>query len=405
MVVRLVTRLLVVGGISSVHDIARRLGAELTLVKTTAAQTMLEPEAYERIIDVSDYGDHDRAAKEATEAIAEAGLAAMTFDAILCLHDDAVELGALIAQQLGLRFPTPEVVHRTVDKAAMRDRLDAAGLGTVAHGVVVEGRVEWACGRPESDVVLKPVDGRASRGVTFHRSVDELDDWLADHPGEAEGYVAEERKSGREFSVESLIVRSGEAWHGVTAKTTNAAVESGHLHPAPLGADERASVVATATACIEALGIDRGLLHTEVILGADGTAHIVETHLRGGGDHILDLVRSATGLDLPELYVRDLVHGLDTVPQAAELCYASAQFAFPAETGVITGWRLVREARALPGVDAVITLLDVGDAVSPEITSSYGRSVCALAYATDPASALRRARAAALTPRPTVETV
>ncbi len=35
------THLLVVGGIATVHDVARRLGAALTLVKTGAAQTML----------------------------------------------------------------------------------------------------------------------------------------------------------------------------------------------------------------------------------------------------------------------------------------------------------------------------------------------------------------------------
>ena len=77
--------------------------------------------------------------------------------------------------------------------------------------------------------------------MTFHRSADELQAWLDDRPGEVEGYLAEERKRGREFSVESLIVRSGASWHGVTAKTTIGAVESGHLHPAPLEFVDRSS--------------------------------------------------------------------------------------------------------------------------------------------------------------------
>ncbi len=46
------THLLVVGGISSVHEIAHRLGAELTLVKTDANQTMLAAEVYTRVVDV-----------------------------------------------------------------------------------------------------------------------------------------------------------------------------------------------------------------------------------------------------------------------------------------------------------------------------------------------------------------
>jgi biotin carboxylase len=395
------THLLVVGGISAVHEIARRLGAELTLVKTGAAQTMLAPDAYVRIVDVSDreHCDHVRLADEVTDAVA-----GTRFDGILCLHDEAVELGALVAQKLGLSFPSPEVAHRTVNKSAMRARLDATGLGSVAHGVVVDGRVEWSGPPPTSwEIVLKPVDGRASRGVTFHRSAVELQTWLDDHPGEVEGYLVEERKLGREFSVESLIVRSGDAWHGVTAKTTTGAVESGHLHPAPLGASERTRIVDAATTCLEALGVDRGLFHTEVILDNDGAAHVVETHLRGGGDNILDLVRSSTGLDLPELYVRDVLEGLDEIPAATNLGFASSQFAFPVEFGVILGWDDVEAARSMPGVDAVTTLLNVGERVSPAVTSSYGRSVCALAHADDPVKAYKRARNAALTPQPVVE--
>ncbi len=394
------THLLVVGGISAVHEIARRLGAELTLVKTGVAQTMLAPDAYARIIDVSDPGGSDRVrlAEEVTEAVA-----GTRFDGILCLHDEAIELGALVAQKLGLSFAGPEVAHRTVNKSAMRARLDDAGLGFVAHGVVVDGRVEWSGRAPGSEIVLKPVDGRASRGVTFHRSAAELQTWLDAHRGEVEGYLVEERKLGREFSVESLILRSGDAWHGVTAKTTNGAVESGHLHPAPLEAGERARVVAAATACLQALGIDRGLSHTEVILDDAGAAHVVETHLRGGGDNILDLVQSSTGLDLAELYVRDMLEGLDEIPLATDFAFASSQFAFPTEAGVILGWDGVEEARSMPGVDAVTTLLNVGERVSPEVNSSYGRSVCALAHGDDPAEACERARAAVLTPRPVLE--
>jgi biotin carboxylase len=395
-----VTHLLVVGGISAVHEIARRLGAELTLVKTGVAQTMLAPDAYARVVDVSDpeCSDRVRLADEVTEAVV-----GTRFDGILCLHDEAVELGALLAQKLGLSFPSPEVAHCTVNKSAMRARLDATGLGSVAHGVVVDGRVEWSGRAPTSEIVLKPVDGRASRGVTFHRSAAELQTWLDAHPGEVEGYLVEERKLGREFSVESLILRSGDAWHGVTAKTTNGAVESGHLHPAPLEARERTRIVAAATACLQALGIDRGLLHTEVILDDAGAAHVVETHLRGGGDNILDLVRSSTGLDLPELYVRDVLEGLDEIPLATSLGFASSQFAFPIEAGVILGWHGVEEARSMPGVDAVTTLKSVGERVSPEVKSSYGRSVCALAHADDPAQACDRARTAALTPRPVLK--
>jgi biotin carboxylase len=394
------THLLVVGGIATVHEIARRLGAELTLVNTAPTQTMLASDAYTRIVDISghDFDDRISLGDWVTEA-----LAGTRFDGMLCLHDEAVELGAVIAEKLGLPFASPDVTLRTVNKSAMRAHLAAAGLGSVAHGVVVDGRVEWSGPPPTSEIVLKPVDGRASRGVTFHRSADELQEWLDTRPGEFEGYLAEERKIGREFSVESLIVRSGASWHGVTAKTTIGAVESGHLHPAPLEGKERTRILDAATACVEALGIDRGLLHTEVILDDAGAPHIVETHLRGGGDMILDLVRSSTGLDLAELFVRDLIEGLDDIPAAAHLGFASSQFVFPVEFGVISGWNGVEEARSMPGVDVVTTLLNVGEHVAPEVNSSYGRSVGAMAHADDPLLACERARVAALTPTPVLE--
>ncbi|MEO3756847.1 hypothetical protein ABGB19_00945 [Mycobacterium sp. B14F4] len=392
------THLLVVGGIAAVHAVARRRGAELTLIKTGATQTMLAPDAYTRIVDLSEHDDRDRLVDRAVEAVD-----GTRFDGMLCLHDEAVELGALVARKLGLPFPGPEVVHRTVDKSAMRTRLDAVGLGSVAHGVVVEGRVEWSGPVPASQLVLKPADGRASRGVTFHRSVHDLQTALDACPGAYDGYVAEERKLGREFSVESLIVRSGAAWHGVTAKTTVGAVESGHLHPAPLEDFEWSRVVHAATACAEALGIDRGLLHTEVILDDAGAAHIVETHLRGGGDMILDLVRSATGLDLVDLYVQDLLEGLDDIPAPAHFGFASSQFVFPSRAGVIARWDGVEEARSMPGVEIVTPLLAAGERVSPEVGSSYGRSVGALAHADDPAQACERARVAASTPTPVLE--
>jgi biotin carboxylase len=392
--------LLVVGGIATVHEIARRLGAELTLVKTGPAQTMLASDEYTRIVDVSDHESDDRTsmADRAIEAVA-----GTKFDGMLCLHDEAVELGALIAEKLGLPFASPDVTHRTVNKCAMRAHLAATGLGSVAHGVVVDGKVEWSGPPPTSEIVLKPVDGRASRGVTFHRSAGELQEWLDTRPREFEGYLAEERKVGREFSVESLIVRSGASWHGVTAKTTIGAVESGHLHPAPLEDGERTRIVDAATACVEALGVDRGLLHTEVILDDDGAAHIVETHLRGGGDMILDLVRSSTGLDLAELFVRDLIEGLGDIPAVADIGFASSQFVFPVEFGVISGWDGIDEARSMPGVDLVTTLLNVGDHVAPDVNSSYGRSVGAMAHADDPLEACERARTAALTPMPVLE--
>ena len=241
----------------------------------------------------------------------------------------------------------------------------------------------------------------ASRGVTFHRSAVELQTWLTTHPGEVEGTSRraqarpgiQRRVTDRAFG-RRLARRDGQDHQrGGRIRTPSPALDAG----------ERARIVDAATTCLEALGVDRGLFHTEVILDNDGAAHVVETHLRGGGDNILDLVRSSTGLDLPSS-MSGTCSRVSTRSRRRPTSASSSQFAFPVEFGVILGWDAVEEARSMPGVEAVTTLLNVGERVSPKVTSSYGRSVCALAHADDPVK-YKRARAAALTPQPVVEPV
>ena len=96
------------------------------------------------------------------------------FDSILCLHDEAVELGALIAEKLGLPFASPDVTHRTVNKSAMRARLAAAGLGSVAHGVVVDDRIVWSGTTPTSEIVSKVRRWPGQQRRDIHRSANEL---------------------------------------------------------------------------------------------------------------------------------------------------------------------------------------------------------------------------------------
>ena len=159
-----------------------------------------------------------------------------------------------------------------------------------------------------------------------------------------------------------------------------------------------------ATACLEALGVDRGLLHTEVILDDAGAAHVVETHLRGGGDMILDLVRSSTGLDLTELYVRDVLEGLDDIPAATNLGFASSQFVFPVEARRHFGMGRCRGG----AIDAWCGCRDHpperGRAECRRRSIPATEGPCARSpMRTTRVEACERARAAALTPTPVLE--
>ena len=64
------------------------------------------------------------------------------------------------------------------------------------------------------------------------------------------------------------------------------------------GADARALVAENARV-MEALGMVRGVSHTEFIKArSDGRIYFLETSARVGGAHIVELVESATGLNL-----------------------------------------------------------------------------------------------------------
>lgn len=383
------TVVLAVGGIASAHSVALSRGVQLVHVRTHRHHTMLPPSHYFKVIDASHLANRELSQLKYVLKQVE-GIA---FDAILCLHDDSVVLGARLAEKIGLAFASVSTAKATVDKVLMRHILSNTNLGSVRYGVVVGGDVSWITDPPGGSVVLKPSTGRASVGVQVLPDIDSVQRVIGKDPFEFEGYLVEERKIGAEYSVESLLSSVGE-WHGVTAKTTAGVIETGHVHPAPITEGEAWTIRSAAASALEYLGIKRGLLHTEVILDRQGVPHIVETHLRGGGDGILDLVKYATGLDLTDLYVDDLLNRLHDLPNAQIGRAASCQYSLPHSSGVLTGWSGIDEAKQCKGVVDIGTILSIGDWVQVEQQSSYTRLAWAIATANDGRLAQYRARKA-----------
>ncbi len=380
------TVVLAVGGISSAHSVALSRGAQLVHVRTHRHHTMLAPDQYAEVIDVSHLAN--RPLSQFRYALKE--IAGMSFDAMLCLHDESVVLGARLAESLGLAFASINTAMATVDKALMRNVLAQDGLNSVRYGVVADGDIIWATAAPKGPVVLKPSSGRASLGVQLLPDVDSVLHIIKKHPLEYEGFLVEERKIGTEYSVESVLLSVGE-WHGITSKITSGAIETGHIHPAPIDEMSAHTVRSTVIMALECLGIKSGLLHTEVIVDTHGSAHIVETHLRGGGDGILDLVALSTGINLTELYVDDVLKRLHEFPHSSLEKVACCQYSLPSCSGILTGWSGLERAKHCDGVVDVGTIPSIGDWIQPEQKSSYTRLAWAIATADDAQSAQDRA--------------
>ena len=152
--------------------------------------------------------------------------------------------------------------------------------------------------------VLKPRSMAGAIGIKKIHGAEEL--WPAiDALGDMQSYyLLEQFIPGDIFHVDSIV----------TDREVRYAIASGYGRP-PMevshgggifttrilereGADARALVAENARV-MEALGMVRGVSHTEFIKArSDGRIYFLETSARVGGAHIVELVEAATGLNL-----------------------------------------------------------------------------------------------------------
>ena len=221
------------------------------------------------------------------------------WDAVLCWEELAIDVAHDFAVALGARSPEmPRRVFR--DKAAMHDRLVAAGFPSPHLGVVSDLAECRALTAGRLPVVLKPADFGGSVGVRVVGHEDDLDDAfaIAARVSLSRRVVVHRYVDGPEVSVEAVTWAPGATEIlAVTAKTTTpppACVELVHRVPAALDADTEARIAQVVTTTLDALGMTAGVSHTELKLTADGPV-VIETAGRPAGDHIPRLVHLVTG--------------------------------------------------------------------------------------------------------------
>lgn len=244
---------------------------------------------------------------------------------------------AAAGQALGIPTHAAETVRLVHDKYAMRQRLAEAGVESTVSAVVRDeaGLAEFAA-RHGYPCVVKPASGMASAGVSVISGPDEAEAALArargitreqaDTPtlittpvlarasaGEAAGeppvhVVVEQYLAGVQYSVECFSEQGEHQLVTITRKYSDpvSLVELGHVMPAPLEPAQWEAIGAHVARALDALGVEFGPTHTEIVLTEAGP-RIIETHLRFGGDHIWDLVTDATGVDLVKNQWRQMI--------------------------------------------------------------------------------------------------
>ncbi|MDT0269464.1 ATP-grasp domain-containing protein [Streptomyces sp. DSM 44915] len=317
---------------------------------------------------------------------------------------------AAVAGALGLPGHDPETVRLVADKRAMRERLRERGVDPTPSALVADaGELLAFLAEHGGPVVVKPLQGAGSVGVTVLREPDEaaavgaFDRAAAGFAGVPRaGVLAERFHEGPQFSVEAL---SEDGEHQVLAVVRkfyepDGYVELGHLAPAGLDAAAELAVAGLVAATLDALGVGHGPTHTEVVLTAAGP-RVIETHLRLAGDEIPELVGEVTGLDYPRLVARQAL-GQRVLPEVrAALAdpgperYSAIWFTLPTGGGTLVAAEPPPPG-AVPAGGSVEThpLLDPGDEIAHPANSD-SRVAATRSRAGTAAEAVRAARAAA----------
>lgn len=318
-------------------------------------------------------------------------------------HDQ--DRAAAVGLDLGIATYDPETVRAVNDKVLMRSRLRAAGVDGTAASLVTDEADLHAFGVEHGyPFIVKPVAATGSYGVSVVREPEQVASALDLATRSYRGVtrteaMVEQFHEGPQYSVEAFSEAGEHVVVAVTRKYSHphTLVELGHVLPAPLDEPVREEIERYIDRLLTALGVEFGPTHTEVVLTADGP-RVIETHLRLGGDDIFDLVARATGVDMVEAQVRQVLGhkvlsdiratlAAQREPRAEAIWYAS-----PSLAGTFV--RMIEPTPEATGTAEVTALQEPGTDLTG-LVGSFSRLAKARAHAPTAEAALAAARSAA----------
>ncbi len=289
------------------HDFmreAKRQGARVFLITSLSLQhTAQWPR--ESIDDIFYMPDQDKNWNRNDTLLAISHLARTeVIDRVMALDDFDLEMAASLREHLRIPGMGETTTRYFRDKLAMRMRAMEAGLRVpeFVH-LLNDEKVRHFTERVPLPWVLKPRLLAGAIGIQMIHSLDELR--TADrHLGDQRSfYLVERFVPGEVCHVDSIVYD----------KVVRFAIASQYGHP-PLdvshkggifttrllerGSKEAQALVGENERVLAAMGLLRGVSHTEFIRGEDGGLYFLETSARVGGAHIAELVEAGTGLNL-----------------------------------------------------------------------------------------------------------
>jgi biotin carboxylase len=341
-------------------------------------------------------------------AIAAAGVAEP--DGIVAFTDSQLATGSTIAAGLGLRFNSPSVTERFLDKYEQRRALKAAGIPVPGVVAISPDASAAQIAALTVDIafpaVLKLRRGYGSRDMYHVANAEQLRQLLAPDAGDRvaapeeyvlEEYIPDAPQTDTAFadyvSVESVVVNAQPRHLAITGKTRMAEPyrETGNFMPSGLPRDEEAAVYELATRVVAALGVEYGCMHTEIKLTADGP-RVIEANARVGGGGIENIFGMAYGQSLMQFSAMTAL-GIELPPAVEPPADWLAYQLFvqpPFAAHRLTKIDGIDAVSALPGVEQIAFNRQVGEAIDWR-TGSQGY-VCSIRGTTTDREGLRAVR-------------
>jgi hypothetical protein len=238
-------------------------------------------------------------------------------DRIVALDDFDVETAAALREHLrvpGMGETTARYFH---DKLAMRLKASEAGIPVpdFVPAINHDDLSSFMANVP-GPWLLKPRLSASALGI---RKIERPEDlWPAlEKLGDQQSFHLLERfVPGRVYHVVSIVSNRRVAFSIASryGAPPLAVMQGGGIFSTVIcrhGSDEERALIAANAAVLRAMGHVRGASHTEFIQAPDGAFHFLETSARVGGANIMDLVETATGLNLWREWARVELQGDD----------------------------------------------------------------------------------------------
>ena len=297
-------------------------------------------------------------------------------DGVICVAADAPVTAATVAERLRLPGLPVHVAELACDKLAMKRCFRSAGVAAPwFQEVATPQELQRIAIERGSDLVIKPVDSRGSRGVQRIAQVQDIAKafMLARSYSPSERVMVEQYLAGPQVSTESVISGGRCYTPGFSDRNYEFLerfapffIENGGDLPSRLSPEIQAKVRDLVARAASAMGITDGTVKGDIVIHKD-EPYVIELAARlSGGFFCTREIPLNTGVDFIGAAIKvalgESIGETEMMPRQA--VPVVQRYAFP-KPGKVVAIHGADDARRISGVAELVVTARVGDVIPP----------------------------------------